>query len=271
MIPRCNLHTHTTFCDGKNSVEEIVLRAIELGMDTIGFSGHSPLSFSDDWCMSEQEMKEYVAEVLRMRQKYAGKQEIALGLEYDVLSNCDTSIFDFIIGSVHYVVHDGEYISVDESAEIQKSAVTSHYSGDFYKFAKDYYINMYSLCEKTKCDIVGHFDLLTKFNDGGVLFDENDRRYRMASLEALEFLLAENVIFEINTGAIARGYRKQAYPSEFILRYISEKKGRVSLNSDAHSAAGLIFGFADAVDYAKSCGIKALTVFKNKSFCEFEI
>ena len=37
-----NYHTHTTYCDGKSTPEEIVLEAIRFGMDTIGFSGHSP-------------------------------------------------------------------------------------------------------------------------------------------------------------------------------------------------------------------------------------
>ncbi len=35
-----NYHTHTTYCDGKNTPEEIVLCAIEKGFTSIGFSGH---------------------------------------------------------------------------------------------------------------------------------------------------------------------------------------------------------------------------------------
>ena len=35
-----NLHQHTTFCDGKNTPEEIVLEAIKKGFGAIGFSGH---------------------------------------------------------------------------------------------------------------------------------------------------------------------------------------------------------------------------------------
>lgn len=39
---RQNLHTHTTFCDGTNTAEEMIQAARELGMDSLGFSGHSP-------------------------------------------------------------------------------------------------------------------------------------------------------------------------------------------------------------------------------------
>ena len=42
---KVNLHTHTCFCDGKNTPEEMVISAIEKGMDVLGFSGHSSSSF----------------------------------------------------------------------------------------------------------------------------------------------------------------------------------------------------------------------------------
>ena len=40
-----NYHTHTTFCDGKSTVEEIVLSALAKGFDAIGFSGHGFTTF----------------------------------------------------------------------------------------------------------------------------------------------------------------------------------------------------------------------------------
>ena len=33
-----NFHTHTSLCDGKDSIRDIVEKAIELGCDKIGFS-----------------------------------------------------------------------------------------------------------------------------------------------------------------------------------------------------------------------------------------
>ena len=35
---KINLHSHTTFCDGKNSAEEMVVSAIDHGFDVFGFS-----------------------------------------------------------------------------------------------------------------------------------------------------------------------------------------------------------------------------------------
>ena len=265
MMPRCNLHTHTTYCDGKNTSEEMVIAAIGAGFEVLGFSGHSPLA-GEDWSMPEERVAEYIAEVLRLREKYADEIEIALGLEYDMLSVCDTEPFDYIIGSVHFVEKCGITIPVDARSDILCDAVQKCYGGDFYAFARDYYDNMYHLLDKTRCDIVGHFDLLTKFNEGGRLFDESDARYRKYALEALDHLLERQPIIEINTGAISRGHRKSPYPADFILRRIAERGGRVMINSDCHTAKGIDTYFPEAVEYARFCGIKELTVWKNGSF-----
>ena len=38
---RSNFHTHSTFCDGKDTLWELVEEAVRLGCPAIGFSGHS--------------------------------------------------------------------------------------------------------------------------------------------------------------------------------------------------------------------------------------
>ena len=46
---RQNLHTHCTYCDGKNTLEEMVLAAIDKGFSSLGFSSHcfSNLSYDE--------------------------------------------------------------------------------------------------------------------------------------------------------------------------------------------------------------------------------
>ena len=41
-----NLHIHTTYAGGKDTPEEMVCEAIARGVDSIGFSEHSYISFS---------------------------------------------------------------------------------------------------------------------------------------------------------------------------------------------------------------------------------
>ena len=82
MIPKVSIHTHSSFCDGRNTVEEMVVSAIEQGFEVIGFSGHSYIPGEDYWTMKEKGTDDYKAEVKRVREKYGDKIEILLGLEY---------------------------------------------------------------------------------------------------------------------------------------------------------------------------------------------
>ena len=50
-----NYHTHTTFCDGKNTPEEVILSAIEKGFSAIGFSGHGYTPYDLRYCMHDPE------------------------------------------------------------------------------------------------------------------------------------------------------------------------------------------------------------------------
>lgn len=46
MYQKQNLHTHTCFCDGKDTPEEMIQEALKRGFDSLGFSMHSYLSCS---------------------------------------------------------------------------------------------------------------------------------------------------------------------------------------------------------------------------------
>ena len=158
-----NYHTHTTYCDGANTAEEMVQKAIELGLSELGFSGHSYTDFEkDDYCMTPESTEVYKAEITALKEKYKGRIKILLGIECDYLSNVSLEGYDYVIGSVHCIGKNGEYFSVDSKKEELIEAVNRHYGGDFYAFAEDYYEMVADVYNKTKCDIIGHFDLLTK-------------------------------------------------------------------------------------------------------------
>ncbi|MBQ9249026.1 MAG: histidinol-phosphatase [Oscillospiraceae bacterium] len=245
-----NYHTHTRYCDGKDSPEELVLEAIRLGCPQLGFSGHSYLPFTD-WTMSEAGTAAYGQEIRQLQEKYRDRIKLYLGIEYDYYSELDTSPFDYVIGSVHFLHRDGCYLPVDESRADQITLVNEHYGGDFYSFVEDYYTTVAGVYEKTMCDIVGHFDLVTKFNEGGCLFDTSHPRYRKAALEAMDRLLEYPVIFEINTGAISRGYRTTPYPEPSLLRELEKRGAPLILSSDCHDKRNLLYGLEELQGSAK--------------------
>ena len=109
MKPYSNYHTHSLYCDGRNSPEEKVLEAIDLGCAAIGFSGHSSTPFDSGYCMDEGREEAYIREVRRLQKAYAGKIQIYLGIEQDYYSAPARQDYQYIIGSVHYIKKDGEY------------------------------------------------------------------------------------------------------------------------------------------------------------------
>ena len=256
-----NYHTHTSYCDGKSGPEETVLEAVSLGMTELGFSGHSYTSFDESYCMSKEGTARYFDEINLLKEKYAGRIKIFCGLERDFFADPDDLDWDFVIGSCHYIKKDGEFFPVDETRGILTDACERLYGGDMYALISDYYEEEAAVREKTGCDIVGHFDLITKFNEDGSLFDENDPRYAASWHAALDRIVqgGETPVFEINTGAMSRGYRSVPYPSSAILSELSSRGASVILSSDSHEKNTLLYGFDDAYRIARDAGLSPVT------------
>ncbi len=237
-----NYHTHTKLCDGKDTIEDMVKKAISLGMDELGFSGHCYTFFDNSYCMSLTQTKEYIDTIRRMKTKYAGQIRILLGIEQDYYSTEPTDAYEYVIGAVHYLKKGDFYIPIDESRHIQAVAVAKYYGGDYYSFIEDYYNTVADLYNKTHCDVIAHFDVINKFNESGDLFNVNHPRYQAAMRKALDALIESPAVFEFNTGAVAKGYRKTPYPALPILEYLKERGKKVIYSSDCHDAKYLLWG-----------------------------
>ncbi len=255
-MERKNFHTHTLFCDGKNSAEETVLKAIEKGFTALGFSGHSYTFFDNSYCMSEEGTLQYRSEIKRLREKYRDEIRIYLGLEADIFAeNIDFDAYDFIIGSVHYIKVGGEFIPVDDTAERQRETVDRFFGGSFDGYCAAYYELVAEVAEKTHADMIGHFDLVTKFNESDRLFSTESPDYIGAWQSAADSLLRRSIPFEINTGAIARGCRKTPYPSYDIAKYVSDNGGSLVFSSDCHDAEYLDCGYETCLPLYDGCCI----------------
>lgn len=250
-----NFHTHTTFCDGANTPEDVVLSAISKGFYALGFSEHSPIDFDPESGMRTDDIPRYKSEILSLKEKYKDKLQIFLGTEQDIASACPTDGYEYIIGSSHYAVaDDGTPVTVDYSAQYLVSMVNRHFGRDVYSFCERYYEALEGVVERTNCDIIGHFDLVTKFNEKFCILDENEPRYIKAAKKTLEKLAAKGKIFEINTGAISRGHRTTPYPAPFILKRLAELDAKIILSADSHHKDTIDCHFEEAVKYAEKCG-----------------
>lgn len=259
-----NYHTHTNLCDGKNTPEEVVLSAIDMGFDAIGFSGHGYTDFDLTYCMKD--MKAYSAEIKRLKEKYKNKIQIYLGVEEDAFYLLDRSDYDYILGSSHYFNIDGKYYPIDSNYDCFKECLKL-FGGDVLTLATSYYSAFAEYIINRKPDIVGHFDLITKY-------DEVDTQMRFLNNEAyldiackyMKQALKADVIFEVNTGAISRGYRKNPYPHERLLHLIKKENGKIILSADSHEVKTLSAYFEDAKQIIKDAGFDHVYVLYDGTF-----
>lgn len=258
-----NLHTHSVFCDGKDTPEEIVVSAIERGFNSIGFSGHGYTEYDLRYCMKDTDG--YVAEINRLKKKYNNKIQIYLGTEEDSFSRCNRKLFDYIIGSSHYFNVNGKYLPVDSSYEYFKKCLEA-FDYDAVNLASTYYRCFCEYIKKRRPDIIGHFDLITKFDKTETERFLNNADYnRIAEKYAKEAVLCD-CIFEVNTGIISRGFRNFPHPSENILHTIKRNNGRVTISSDCHDLVNLDFKFEEMRKLLRDIGFEFIYVLYNNEF-----
>ena len=258
---KTNYHTHTVWCDGRDTPEAMILSAISKGFDTLGFSSHSTYPCDNACTVPRLKLPGYFAEVRELAKKYAGEIKVLCGIEADYIpgtTDPDRSRYaefrpDYIIGSVHYVIApDGERVPVDHTPELLHEGLRRHFNGDVKAYLQTYFAQEREMVERFDFDILGHPDLCRKFNEKHPYFDETADWY-LHELELLADAIARSgKLVEMNTGAISRGWLNDAYPSAEFRDMLRKRNVRFVLNSDSHAADTLDCAFdrfADAEDF----------------------
>jgi histidinol-phosphatase (PHP family) len=249
-----NLHTHSTYSDGANTPEEIVQKAIDIGFTSIGFSEHADdVCTEDGIILRKKDYPKYFALLDQLKDKYSDKIKIYKGLELDAFSYNPEIKLDYSIGSIHYLEKDNEYYAIDESKDNLKHCIKIF--GGEKSFLINYFDTMISFAKRSSYNILGHFDLYTKFNELETLINTNSIMYRDMTTNALEEIVRLNKIVEINTGAISRGYRTSPYPQDFLIERLIELKAPIIFSSDSHSIETLNYYFSNLEQTVKSKNI----------------
>jgi len=259
---------HSTWDDGKCSVEEMILASKAAGLTSVGFSVHGPMPFENSWECPAKKLPDYIAEVRALSGKYAGQIDVYCGIEWDTTAaGLDLSAFDYVIGSVHEVpVPGGGTCSADASAETTEAYIRECFGGDADAAAEAYFAELMKAAERPEVDIVGHFDLITKFDEPKPFFNAQSPRYQAAARVAMEALVKAGKIFEVNTGAISRGYRTAPYPSMALLAQLKDMGGRVTVSADAHHVSGVACAFDKAEKMIKEAGFREIWILQNEKF-----
>lgn len=282
---KANYHTHTTFCDGSDTAEAVVQEALRRGFTHLGFSGHMDPGVSMDY-------DAYAQEICRLQAAYREQIDILRGVELDNVydPSCVAGAeargsaeavpgAEFTIGSTHFVPVPGSsvwsapaafgthregsenwgLIGVDGDIGLLHDQCRQYYGGDFYALSADYYRFEAMVAARLHPTFIGHFDLITRFNDlsradGGHFLDETSERYLLPARRAMEALVPYGLPFEINCGAVNRGRKKELYPRPELLRHLHVLGGEILISADAHQKELLDGGFEEAMEVARWAG-----------------
>ncbi len=264
-----NLHIHSTYGDGRDRPEEMLLEAIKRGFDSIGFSEHSYMGFSPNPNQMTVEKAElYKKEICALKEKYRGTIDIFCGMELEFFSEVPTDGFDYLIGSVHYLDFDGQILGFDRGLEETLSYINNNFGGDGMLFAERYYETVARLPEKGKIDIIGHFDLLTKNNERAEFIDTSSKAYIELGFEAIHALKGRIPLFEVNTGGVARGYRSSLYPQLELLKEFKACDFGAVITSDCHNRDFIDCCYKEAEELLLSAGFTTKWILTDDGFRE---
>lgn len=260
-----NYHSHSLYCDGRAGMEDFIRFALSEGFTSYGFSSHAPLPFPTAWTMEWDRMDDYVAEFRRMKEKYAGRIELYLGLEIDYLneeSNPSIARFrelplDYRIGSVHMLYNDKcEVVDVDVPADVFKRIVDEQFNGDLEQVVHLYYGRLRRMLELGGFDIVGHADKM----------HYNAACYRPGLLDEPWY---DALVKDYFADIAARGYQVEIntksyhdlgtfYPNERYFPLLHELGVRVQVNSDSHYPERINNGRPEALQALKRAGYQTV-------------
>lgn len=263
-----NYHTHSLWCDGKGTLGDYVEAAVAKGFEALGFSGHAPLPFLNDWTMTEKGIVGYISDVRTLRDLYEDKLEIYLGLEVDFIEGVTTPAsswigslgMDYLIGAVHMLQDpkDGLCYSVDGSEAELHHLIDVSFSGDVEAMIRAYYRAVILLVRDGGFDFLAHFDLVKKHNVKTPFFDEEASWYKEVVRKTLDVIADEGIPLEMNTGALSRGYREDPYPSQWILEGCRDRGIPMLINSDAHRPEWLDYAFPTCRAMLTAAGYKTV-------------
>jgi histidinol-phosphatase (PHP family) len=264
-----NLHTHSSFCDGKGDPEEYVLAAMNRGFHTLGFSSHAPVPFKNTFAIKgEEELQAYCAKIRKLQEKYRDRITIFLGLELDYIEGISGDFreikercgLDYTIGSVHLVRNgsrEGLWFIDGPKVDSYDQGLKDVFSGDIKKAIAAYYEQVNRMILTRQPDILGHFDKI-KMHNNDRYFREDEPWYRELVMDLLETIKKSGIIVEVNTRGIYKKRCKDLYPGLWILRIMKESKIPVTISTDAHHPSEIDGYYDETIQILKQEGFRSL-------------
>ncbi|MEM2106032.1 MAG: histidinol-phosphatase HisJ family protein [Candidatus Bathyarchaeia archaeon] len=249
-------HVHTQASpDAVGTIEEYIKKALERGIDEIGFSDHILLHEVNNYPrMDQHQMLAYIKNFLELKQSTA--VPIKLGAEIDFFSEDKDKIkefiqrypFDYVIGAVHFIGSWG----IDNPRQKHE-----YLKRDILQTYKEYFRLIKEMCNSRLFDVVAHLDLIKIFG-----FKPNCD-FSDIMMETAEAIAKAKICVEINTAGLRRPCA-EIYPSEELLKMLHAYDVPIVFGSDAHNPEDLSRNFKEALVSVRKVGYCYACVFSQR-------
>ena len=232
--------------------------------------------------MSNSDMPEYIAEINRLREKYAGKLEIYVGLEIDFLDktyNASTPYFrtlplDYCIGSVHFIpwaspLLEENMVCIDGSYKDFERGINKHFGRSVRKVTEAFFESSRQMVEAGGIDIVGHIDKIYMNGSKHPDFDINADWYQKPFLKLLDLIAEKELIIEINTKNMVE--KRCTFPHINSFGELKKRNIPVMVNSDCHYPNLVNYGREEALALLKNAGFSTTRELVKGEWLEVDI
>ena len=256
-----DFHVHSNYSgDCGFSMEDMIKGGINSNVKAMAFTDHIDYEYGDPSINFVYDIKDYLKDHLRLKNKYKNQIEILSGIEIgmqphlgpinnEIVSNNN---LDFIIMSTHIVkgldLYDGGFFK-DRTIK------------DIYN---DYYTEVLNnLNTFDNFDVVGHINLIDRYNKyfNGP-YELKD--YKDIVTTVFKKIININKGIELNTSGIKYGINS-FLPNKELLKLYKNLGGEIiTIGSDAHRPLEVSSHFKDALELLKEVGFNYFNIFKGR-------
>ena len=263
-----DMHTHSFFShDSRCSIEDMCRAQIEKGTRIFAVPDHCDLFLSDRGDIFTP-VKSACEEVELINEKFGDRCLVLAGIEICESIHCPRNDeiahglypFDVIIGSVHSIVQNGEFLvySQTDFSKLSKSEI--------YNFLETYFNDMALMVKTADIDIAAHLTCPIRYIKGRFGIDIDISRFDEIITEILQTVIDRKIALEINTSSYPM--YGDFLPSVDIIKQYHDMGGQlITLASDAHTSENASFAFPEAIKALREIGFGSAYYFvKRKPF-----
>jgi len=234
---RGDLHMHTNWSDGINTIEEMVKACIRMGYEYMAISDHSQSARVANGLTPER-FKEQKEEIERVRKLYGDKITILWSAEVDILPDGSLDLpdellkeFDFVTASIHSGFNRDNTDRILKAMENPYVNLIGHPFGKQYGYREGYPLDFEKVLEKAK-------ETNTALEINSQREDLDSQHIKQAVEKGVKLVINSDAhsvgqlwSVKIGLGLARRGWARRedilnAQPLEVIREFVRSKRGK---------------------------------------------